>query len=192
MFARSHVYRCVFKYDTRYKLAIHRCYTSSLSLYQYPVSHEQSSLPGAAVECWVQTPHESTDVAAITVENVSAGQFSQPRSPGCSLYVPALQAVHCVPSAPEYPGIQVQSVIKTLCASENVKDGHAVHVSPEEAPSTPENVPAWQASHVSSEEAPSTPENVPVPHGVHAPTPVVGLYVPAGQAPHAAPSSEVP
>ena len=64
--------------------------------------------------------------------------------------------------------MHLQSVINSLLDAELVKAGHAVHVVTEEAAIEPE--------YVFGE------------HGVHVPTPVVGLYVPITQAVHAAPS----
>ena len=97
-----------------------------------------SSLPAAAVEWLVQVSHVSTDVAAVVVEYVLGPHSVQGGSPVCSLYVPALQAVHSTPSEPEYPAIQVQSVTNSLCGPENVKAGHSVQVVDEEAPLAPE------------------------------------------------------
>jgi hypothetical protein len=48
--------------------------------------------------------------------------------PVAVLYVPALQGVHAVPSAPVYPARHLQFVSSVLLAAEEVKAGHAAHV----------------------------------------------------------------
>jgi hypothetical protein len=105
---------------------------------------------------------------AFADEYVSTPQDVQATEPVVFLYVPALQPTHSTPSAPVYPAMQVQDVSRGLLAADKVLFGHAVQDSV-----------ALRAD-----------EYVSTSQGVHVPTPVVFLYVPALQGVQTTPSNE--
>jgi hypothetical protein len=98
-------------------------------------------------------------------EYVFASQAMHIPAPVVSLYAPAPHGVHATPSdKASYPARQVQDVRRGLLADENVLSGHIIQLA---AP---------------------TDEYVFTPQGMHVPTPVVALYVPASHGVHATPS----
>jgi hypothetical protein len=99
----------------------------------YPVTHQQSDRRTA-------TP----DVDA------NAGHALHAADPLASLYVPAAQGTHVLPSAPVYPASQVQPVIDPLPAAAREFAGHKLQFG---LPSG-DHCPSGQLTHVSLPIAP--------------------------------------
>jgi hypothetical protein len=134
----------------------------------YPAMQVQIELFAAEKVLFGHAVQVVRDIAAISVERVFASQAMHIPTPVMALYAPAPHGVHATPSdKASYPARQVQDVRRGLLADEKVLSGHIVQLA------SPAN------------------EYVFTPHGMHVPTPVAVLYVPAPQGVHDKPSAPV-
>ena len=101
-------------------------------------------------------------VAPTVSEYVPEEQGEHSDDPCTCLYVPAIHAVHSMPSGPVKPALQIQSEAASLAAGASE---FAVH-----------------SEHVLSAVAPLAVEYLPAPHSVHASLPLPALYAPASHA----------
>jgi hypothetical protein len=136
-----------------------------------------------------------------------APQSVHATEPMASLYLPAAHAAHVPPSAPVYPGWQLQLVRRTLPLGDCEFGGQIMHVLDAEAPAVGEYLPASQSIqelapgapvvsrylpaaqsvHVAATKAPVVAEYLPASQSVHPIEPIASLYFPASHAVHVPP-----
>ena len=92
-------------------------------------------LPTRENVCAGQSLHVDSEIWAVSAEYVPLEHSEHGAEPFTSLYVPATQAAHCIPSGPVYPLLQVQLVSIELPSGEYVCVGHSLHVASEIAAS---------------------------------------------------------
>ena len=88
--------------------------------------------------------HVDSSILPVSVEYLPCEHREQGAEPFTSLYVPAMHAVHFMPSGPVYPRLQVQFDLTTLPLPENEADGQ---FQQKELPVSFANLPASQAEH---------------------------------------------
>jgi hypothetical protein len=111
------------------------------------------------------------DVAAGVMEYWPARQLMHEALPAAILYFPGTHAIHVAPSAPVYPGLQIQLVWLPLPAGDWELFVHAVHML---SPGM-ENVLAAHRWQSAIERPAVSGEKYPAPHGEHCITPKSGL-----------------
>jgi len=128
------------------------------------------SLPALACE-FVGQFIQVSDVAAGVMEYWPARQLMHKALPAAILYFPGTHAMHVAPSAPVYPGLQIQSLGLPLAAGAWALSVHGVHML---SPGI-ENVSAAHGSQSAIESAAVSGEKYPAPHGEHCIMPKSGL-----------------
>jgi hypothetical protein len=118
-----------------------------------PVTTTARGTIGSHTPAFLMYPvtHQHSDaLSAAAADDIRAGHALHAADPLASVYVPAAQGTHVLPSAPVYPASQVQPVIDPLPATAREFAGHKLQFG---LPSN-DHCPSGHVRHVSLPIAP--------------------------------------